>query len=344
MDALLIAEHDHNNLLPSTMAAINAAAQLTTNITLLIISNNSQLVTLNNMLNQTAKLENIKKILHIHYTNIGEISAAKISSVILSLHESYSYQYIVAANTNFGKNFMPRVAACLDVEQLSEVTKIITADTFERYIYAGNAIQTVQLLSATKCLTVRTANFSSEAHYTYATTASIHNITENLPKNILTAGPQIAFIKYLNEQHQCNLTKQHNLSNANIVVAGGIALQSAENFQLIDSLAKQLNAAVGASKSAVDAGLVPSSYQIGQTGKSIAPKLYIAIGISGALQHISGIKESKVIVAINSDENAPIMKLSNYAIIGDLFKIVPELIQEFATYQSHKEPTPLCTT
>jgi electron transfer flavoprotein alpha subunit len=333
MNSLIITEHNNSKLLSTTMATINAVKQLNTNITLLIIGNNCQ----DAVIKQATTLPYIQQILYVNYPNINNLFAENITAIILAVLKSAAinpndYQYIAAANTNFGKNLIPRLSACLGVEQISEVSKIITHDTFERYIYAGNAVQTVQLLTAIKCLTIRTTNFSDQIS---ENTSSVNftDITKQLNPELLKSDPdkRIKFVEKINKSKQAG---QANLTSAKIVVAGGVALQSKENFQLIAQLADQLNAAIGASKSAVDAGFAPNSWQIGQTGKSIAPKLYIAIGISGAIQHISGIKESKIIVAINSDENAPIVKMANYSIIGDLFTIVPELIAEFAKQQS----------
>lgn len=319
MNALIIAEHNNNKLLPATIATIDAASRLTKQITVLIVGYNCQSV-----INQASITKNVTKILYVDHINYKHLLAENISTIIIKIINKNinHYQYIMAGATTFGKNLLPRIAAILDIEQISEVTKIISKDTFERFIYTGNAIQTVQLLCNIKCLTIRTINFDDTLNQ------NIHTATiESLDATQFAIDQRIHFSK---NQTKIKQSIRPELTNAKIVVAGGSGLKSKENFILIEQLADSLNAAIGASKSAVDAGFAPNHYQIGQTGKIIAPKLYIAIGISGAIQHIAGIKESKVIVAINQDENAPILKVAHYAIIGDLFKIIPELIKEIS--------------
>ena len=329
MAALIIAEHNNTELLPATIATINAASLLTQNITVLIIGYNCQSV-----VNQTSMASHVTKVLYVDHSNYQYLLAENIATIVIETINNKNkdyYQYIMVGATTFGKNALPRIAAMLDVEQISEVTKIINNDTFERFIYAGNAIQTVKLLCQIKCLTIRTINFNDEFIQNIYTSeiASLNHLDFSINNNIKFSRNQI---------NPCLSTAiRPSLSTAKIVVAGGSALKSKENFALIEQLADQLNAAVGASKSAVDAGFAPNSWQIGQTGKIIAPKLYIAAGISGAIQHITGIKESKVIVAINIDENAPIFKIANYAIVGDLFKIIPELIKALSSINQSAE-------
>ena len=318
MGALIIAEHNNQHLLSATIATIDAASHLTKNITVLVIGSNCQSV-----VKEASCAPNVTKILdldHINYTNLLAENITSVIIEIISKNPTHNYEYIMVGSTTFGKNILPRIAACLDVEQISEVTKIISKDTFERFIYAGNAIQTVRLLCNIKCLTIRTTNFNDEFIKNF-TTASI----EQLDPQKFIWDQRIRFAK---NQIKNKQSSHPELTTAKIVVAGGSSLKSKENFLLIEQLAGKLNAAVGASKSAIDAGFAPNSWQIGQTGKIIAPKLYIAVGISGAVQHVAGIKESKIIVAINIDENAPIFQVAHYAMVGDLFKIIPELIKE----------------
>ncbi len=319
MGALIIAEHNNQQLLPATIATINAASLVTKNITILILGYNCQSV-----INQASIAINVTGVIYLDHINYQNLLAENISTVVIDIinNNNNYYKYIIAAANAFGKNLIPRIAAMLNLEQISEVTKIIDTDTFERFIYAGNAIQTVKLSCQIKCLTIRTINFNDE----FVENDYTAHITKlNFKDYVINQR-----INFSNNQTKTTFSTRPELTTAKIVVAGGSGLKSKENFALLEQLADRLNAAIGASKSAVDAGFAPNSWQIGQTGKTIAPKLYIAVGISGAIQHIAGIKESKVIVAINLDENAPIVKIANYSIIGDLFKIIPEIIEELS--------------
>ncbi|MGI9214476.1 MAG: electron transfer flavoprotein subunit alpha/FixB family protein [Gammaproteobacteria bacterium] len=347
MSALIIAEHDNQQLLPATIAAIDAAKQLTNHISLIIIGYNCQAV-----VEQADSIKQLNKIILVQSENYQHLLAENICPIIISLCQQPAtskdaYQYLIIGSTTFGRNLLPRIAACLNVELISDVIKIKSPDTFERLIYNGNIIQTVQLLSKIKCLTIRTINFNDQLDK-LATQNSLNSSKNNIelldPKNfpIETKVRVIDILNNNDSYHHKNL--KLDLTTAKIVVAGGAALKSKENFKLIEELAALLKAAIGASKSAVDAGFAPNNWQIGQTGKIIAPNLYIAIGISGAAQHLVGIKESKIIVAINLDENAPICKIANYVIIGDLFKVIPDMIKELSLYQSNTENLATITT
>lgn len=312
MSALIIAEHNNNVLHSTTLSSINAAHKLTNEIVVLIIGYNCKSVAI-----EASVLQFVTKVLYIDNINYSHESSEIISNIVLKIINNKNYyKYIISTATAFGKNILPRIAACLDVEQVSEVINIISEDTFERLIYSGDVVQTVKLLCGIKCLTIRVGFF-----------------VNSLNKN--TNSSQIEQLDIILEQTKTNSLKflefiqakqQKELTTAKIVVAGGRALQSKNNFLLIEQLANKLNAAVGATRTAVHAGFAPNDWQIGFSGKTIAPDLYIAIGISGAVQHLSGVKNSKVIVAINIDEHAPIFQVANYKLVGDLFKIVPELI------------------
>jgi electron transfer flavoprotein alpha subunit len=237
-----------------------------------------------------------------------------MAAMIVSL--AGSYEHLVAAATTNGKNYMPRVAALLDVMQISDISEVRSADTFVRLIYAGNAVQTVQSTEAKKVITVRTASFAATDEMGSA----------SIEKIIAAADPGLS--TYQSE----NLTKSDRpeLTSAKVIVSGGRGMQNGENFKMLESVAKKLGAAVGASRAAVDAGYVPNDYQVGQTGKVVAPDLYIAVGISGAIQHLAGMKDSKIIVAINKDEEAPIFQVADFGLVADLFQAVPELDAELA--------------
>ena len=304
MAVLLIAEHDNASLKDATHKALTAAAKIGAEVHVLVAGNKADAAAA-----EAAKLAGVKKVLHAESAALERPVAEPMAALIVSL--AGGYEHIVAPATTNGKNYMPRAAALLDVMQISEITDVKSADTFERLIYAGNAIQTVQSADAKKVITVRTANFASAA-----TTGSAAVEKVNVP-----ADPGLS--SYQGE----NLSKSDRpeLTSAKIVISGGRGMQNGDNFKLLEGVADKLGAAVGASRAAVDAGFVPNDYQVGQTGKVVAPDLYIAVGISGAIQHLAGMKDSKVIVAINKDEEAPIFQVADYGLVADLFQAVPEL-------------------
>ncbi|HET9651377.1 MAG TPA: FAD-binding protein [Usitatibacter sp.] len=307
MPALVIAEHDHHQLKGGTANAVTAAAKMGGDVHVLVAGTNAKPVA-----EQAAKLAGVKKVLHAEAAIYDGGVAENYAALVVSLAKGYSH--VVASATAFGKNFMPRVAAMLDVAQVSEITAVESPDTFVRPIYAGNAFATVQSGDAIKAVTVRATGFD-------AAPATGSAAIESIP-----AGPDKQQTKVLGQE----LTKsaRPELAGARRVVSGGRGLGSGENFKLVEQLADKLGAAVGASRAAVDSGFCPNDYQVGQTGKIVAPELYIAVGISGAIQHLAGMKDSKVIVAINKDPEAPIFQVADYGLVGDLFQIVPELTQK----------------
>jgi len=305
MRTLIIAEHDNQHLNPAILALISAAQQLTSSIDVLIIGCKVQ------PLAQTvATIAGVSKVLVADAVDYTHHLAENSAYVVVELAKNY--QYILAAATTFGKNLLPRVAALVDVSPLSDIIRIIDKDTFVRPIYAGNALATVQSNDTIKVLTIRPASFE-KVSATQAP-APIENLSLTIP-NV-----DAQFIS-----HHSNPSERPDLSAAEIVVSGGRGMQSGENFSLLIEIADKLGAAIGASRAAVDAGFVPNDLQVGQTGKIIAPKLYIAVGISGAIQHLAGMKDSKVIVAINKDPDAPIFQIADYGLVGDLFEILPQL-------------------
>ena len=307
MAVLLIAEHDNKSIKDATHKALTAAAQIGADVHVLVAGNNAGAAAA-----QAAKLSGVKKVLHVESPALERPLAEPMAATIVSL--AGGYEHIVAAATTNGKNYMPRVAALLDVMQISDISEVKSADTFVRLIYAGNAVQTVQSTDAKKIITVRTASFAAAGE------------TGSAPIEKANAAADPALSSYVSE----NLTQSDRpeLTSAKIIVSGGRGMQSGENFAMLEKVAKKLNAAVGASRAAVDAGYVPNDYQVGQTGKVVAPDLYIAVGISGAIQHLAGMKDSKTIVAINKDEEAPIFQVADYGLVADLFQAVPELEAE----------------
>jgi electron transfer flavoprotein alpha subunit len=304
MATLLIAEHDNASVKDSTHKALTAAHQIGGDVHVLVAGHNAGAAAAH-----AAKLHGVKKVIHVDAAQYVRPLAEPMGALIVALAGNYSH--IVAAATTNGKNYMPRAAALLDVMQVSDISEVKSADTFVRLIYAGNAVQTVQSTDAKRLITVRTASFAAAGE---GGAAAIEKV--NAP-----ADPGMS--SYVSE----NLTKSDRpeLTSAKIVVSGGRGMQNGENFKMLEAVAKQLNAAVGASRAAVDAGYVPNDYQVGQTGKVVAPDLYIAVGISGAIQHLAGMKDSKIIVAINKDEEAPIFQVADYGLVADLFTAVPEL-------------------
>lgn len=308
MSTLMIVEHDNKTMQPSTRQVLSAALQLGEQPILLVVGHECQHVA-----TEVATLEGVKAVWLVDDVCYAHPFAENISQLIVEMASSFNY--VLAPASTFGKNILPRVAAMMDVAQVSDVIRIIDQTTFERPIYAGNAIETVKMLDDKIVLSIRTTAFDAVTKTQAA--CDIKRIDKNFSS---------VHTKFIN--HQLSQSKRPSLTNAKIIVSGGRALQSAEKFKLIETLADALGAAVGASRAAVDAGFVPNDYQVGQTGKVVAPTLYIAIGISGAIQHLAGMKDSKIIVAINKDEEAPIFQIANYGLVGDLFEIVPQLIEQ----------------
>jgi len=308
MSTLVIVEHDNQVMQSSTRHVITAALQLDPYLVLLVVGHGCASVGL-----EAAAIEGVKTVWLVDDELYEHQLAENVSELIVSMASSFNA--ILAASSTSGKNLIPRIAAMLDVAAVSDVTKIVAPDTFEHPIYAGNAIETVQVLDDKKILTIRTTAF--EAAAVSKTPGPIEQIECDLFKTTTTFVHQ-----------ELTKTARPDLGSASTIVSGGRALQSAEKFKLIEDLADTLGAAVGASRAAVDAGFVPNDYQVGQTGKVVAPTLYIAVGISGAVQHLAGMKDSKVIVAINKDPDAPIFQIANYGLVGDLFVLVPQLIEQ----------------
>ncbi len=308
MSSLVIAEHDNSSIKPSTLNTISAALACGGDVHLLVAGHNAAAAAA-----AGAQIAGVGKVIHVDHESLGHGLAENVTAQVLALASGYSH--ILFPATVYGKNIAPRVAAKLDVAQVSDITKVLAADTFERPIYAGNAIATVQSLDATKVLTVRTTAFDPaastggsaavEAVAAQAASADVHFLGSEIARN-----------------------DRPELTAAKIIVSGGRALGSNEKFmEIMTPLADKLGAAMGASRAAVDAGYAPNDWQVGQTGKIVAPQLYIACGISGAIQHLAGMKDSKVIVAINKDIEAPIFSVADYGLEADLFTAVPELVQ-----------------
>jgi electron transfer flavoprotein alpha subunit len=309
MASLVLAEHDNAALKDATHKTVTAATAVSSPVHVLVAGENCAAVA-----DAAAKIAGVEKVLLADAGEYARQLAEPMEALILSL--AGRYDAILAPATTTGKNILPRVAAKLDVGQISEILKVVSPDTFERPIYAGNAIETLQAPAGKKVITVRTTAFAA------ATEGGSAVIEKVAP----TADPGVS--KFAGEL--LSKSERPELTSARIVISGGRGLGSKENFKLLDSIADKLHAAVGASRAAVDAGFVPNDYQVGQTGKAVAPDLYIAVGISGAIQHLAGMKESRKIVAINKDEEAPIFQVADYGLVGDLFKILPELDEELA--------------
>lgn len=311
MSALILVEHNNQTMHPSVRHVLTATLTLAESPVLLVVGYNCHEV-----VKEVSSLQGVGAVWHVDNLCYEHQLAENLSTLIVKL--ALSFTYIVSGSTTFGKNVLPRVAALFDVAQISDVTRVVSNDTFEHPIYAGNALETVQSLDEKIVLTIRPTAF--DAVMETQNTCSIERIE---------AAHSQEQSKFLH--HALSQSSRPDLSHAKIIVSGGRGLQSAEKFKLIEALADVLGAAIGASRAAVDAGFVPNDYQVGQTGKIVAPELYIAIGISGAVQHIAGMKDSKIIVAINKDEDAPIFQLADYGLVGDLFTLVPELIEEIKT-------------
>ena len=305
MTTLFFTEHANGVLNDQSLKAISGAKEFGNDLHILIAGSN-----IDEAVAEASKIEGVSKVIHLNSNEFDNILAEKLAAAMFDLSGEYSY--FAAAATTTGKNVMPRLSAKLDVSQISEIIGVESPDTFVRTIYAGNAIATVQSSDEKKVLTIRPTAFQ------------VCKVTENAcevsiidPQNI----PAIS--EFVGEE----LTKSDRpeLTSAKTIISGGRGMQNGENFELLDKVAAKLNAAVGASRAAVDAGFVPNDYQVGQTGKVVAPELYIAVGISGAIQHLAGMKDSKIIVAINKDEEAPIFDVADYGLVADLFQVLPEL-------------------
>jgi electron transfer flavoprotein alpha subunit len=308
MSSLVIAEHDNSSIKPSTLNTISAALACGGDVHLLVAGHNAAAAAA-----AGAQIAGVGKVIHVDHDSLGHGLAENVTAQVLALASGYSH--ILFPATVYGKNIAPRVAAKLDVAQVSDITKVLAADTFERPIYAGNAIATVQSLDATKVLTVRTTAFDPAA-----------STGGSAAVDTAAAQAASADVQFLGSEIARN--DRPELTAAKIIVSGGRALGSNEKFmEVMTPLADKLGAAMGASRAAVDAGYAPNDWQVGQTGKIVAPQLYIACGISGAIQHLAGMKDSKVIVAINKDIEAPIFSVADYGLEADLFTAVPEMVQ-----------------
>ena len=305
MKILVIAEHDNSTLKGSTNSTIAAAKEISPDISVLVAGHSCSSVS-----SEGASLDGVSNVMLADSPTYENFLAEDLANLIVSV--SNDFEYILAPATTFGKNFLPRVSAMLDSQQISEITEVVSSDTFKRPIYAGSCIATVKTLESKKIISVRSTAFDgvlageSEAPVTDVSSVDSLNVS--------------SFVK-----EDLAVSDRPELTAADIVVSGGRGMQSGDNFHLLDSIADKLGAAVGASRAAVDAGFVPNDYQVGQTGKIVAPDLYIAVGISGAIQHLAGMKDSKVIVAINKDEDAPIFQVADYGLVADLFDALPEL-------------------
>src|SRR5690554_3654959 len=305
MSILVVAEHDNKTLNPATLKTLTAAQAMGDDIHVLVAGENCA-----DVANEAAKAAGVSKVLLADNAAYGHQLAENLSALVVSLGKSYGH--IVASATTTGKNFMPRVAVLLDVAQVSDIIAVESADTFKRPIYAGNAIATVKCDEAIKVITVRSTAFDAVA--AEGGSAAVEAISD------VFASDKVKFVG-----EQVAASERPDLSAARVVISGGRGMQNGENFALLEKVADKLGAAIGASRAAVDAGFVPNDMQVGQTGKIVAPELYIAVGISGAIQHLAGMKDSKVIVAINKDEEAPIFSVADYGLVADLFEALPEL-------------------
>jgi|TARA_A100001388_G_C28735144_1_gene483720 electron transfer flavoprotein alpha subunit len=310
MKILVIAEHDNKKIKPSTLSTISAGLKIDDNIEMLIFSTGSQ-----EIVSDSEKISGLKKVTLIKHEIFESQIAEDITKALTGFLESGEYTHILAPSTTFGKNLLPRIAAHLDVQQISDIMTVLDHETFERPIYAGNAVCKLKSKDKIKVITVRGTCFEP-------CKKESKNTVEVIDSS-LTFDGKVNFVK-----HELSESDRPELTAAKIVISGGRGMQNGDNFKLLEGIADKLGAAIGASRAAVDAGFVPNDWQVGQTGKIVAPDLYIAVGISGAIQHIAGIKDSKFIVAINKDEEAPIFKFSDYGLVGDLFEVLPALEQK----------------
>ena len=305
MSILVIAQHNNAELHASTLNTVTAASQIGGDVDVLVAGSGAA-----DVATQAAQVTGVSKVLHADADHYKDAIATEVADLVVGLSSQYSH--ILTGSTTTGKDLLPRVAALIDASQISDIISVESADTFKRPVYAGNAIATVQSSDAIKVITVRTTGFDAAETTGSAEVTSVDATPANGTTSLVG--------------RELTVSARPDLGAADTVVSGGRGVGSAENFKIIEGLADKLGAAVGASRAAVDAGYVPNDYQVGQTGKVIAPNLYIAIGISGAIQHLAGMKDSKVIVAINKDEEAPIFQVADYGLVADLFEAVPELV------------------
>ena len=308
MSVLLIAEHNNSNLKVFTLNAISAASKIDADVHVLVAGNKCE-----NVAKELSAVPLVKKVLYSDSRDYEHYLAENLSPLIVKLSERYTH--IISSANTFGKNFMPRVAALLDISQVSDIIKINSPDTFVRPIYAGNAFATVKSNDKKKCITIRPTSFDP---------APTSGGEARIEKIEATDAPNIS--KFIKKEE--TKSERPELGTARVVISGGRGMQSGDNFKLINAIADKLNAAVGASRAAVDAGYISNDHQVGQTGKVVVPDLYIAVGISGAIQHLAGMKESKIIVAINKDGEAPIFSIADYGLEADLFDALPQFLEE----------------
>jgi len=307
MTILVIAEHDNATLQPAVLNTVTAAQRIGGDVHVLVAGSNATAAA-----KAAAAIAGVSKVLHVDAPHFASPTAENVAATAVAIVKAGGYSHVLASATGFGKNAMPRIAALLDVAQISEIVVVESPDTFVRPIYAGSVLATVRSSDAIKVVTVRATGFDAAA----ATGGSAEVVSA-------AAEPDGGLTRVTGQE--LSKSERPELTSARIVISGGRGLGSADNFKLLEALAGKLNAALGASRAAVDAGYVPNDYQVGQTGKIVAPDLYIAVGISGAIQHLAGMKDSKVIVAINKDAEAPIFQIADYGLVGDLFQIIPEL-------------------
>jgi electron transfer flavoprotein alpha subunit len=309
MSVLVLAEHDNKTLKKSTLNALAAAQKIGGDIHVLVAGYQA-----GEAAKAASQVSSVKRVLHADAAHLADFLAENVSALVVSIGKNYSH--ILAPSTSSGKNILPRVAALLDVQQISDIVSVESADTFVRPIYAGNALATVKSKDAIKVITVRTTAFDV-----------VEFGKSNAPIEKLEAGSDSGLSSFLSRE--VSKSERPELTAAKIIVSGGRGMANGENFKkVLEPLADKLGAAMGASRAAVDAGFVPNDWQVGQTGKIVAPDLYVAVGISGAIQHLAGMKDSRVIVAINKDEEAPIFQVADYGLVGDLFQLVPALVEE----------------
>jgi electron transfer flavoprotein alpha subunit len=309
MAILVVAEHDQKSIRKATLNALTAAQKIGGDIDVLVAGHGA-----GEAAKAAAQIPGVRKVLHADAAHLADFLAENIAAAVISVSKNYSH--ILAPSTSNGKNILPRVAALLDVQQISDIVAVESADTFVRPIYAGNALATVKSKDPIKVITVRTTGFDAAS-----------SSGNSAPIEKIAAPSDTGLSSFVSRE--VSRSERPELTSAKIIVSGGRGMANGENFsKVLEPLADRLGAAMGASRAAVDAGFVPNDWQVGQTGKIVAPDLYIAVGISGAIQHLAGMKDSRVIVAINKDEEAPIFQVADYGVVGDLFQIVPSLVEE----------------